>query len=650
MVQCHYVVIAGTEPGIYRDWTDAAPKVTGIPGAIHKKFKIYPDALEAFNRARREGAVREIRVAPEPEDVAQSFNAPSPHSRSQESYEYAVIRVAPHAVARRVQPLRRNCAAASTTVDGLPPTYAGPSDPAERADSVTIGSELRSLQSPGQGSLRAPVYTYNAEQSGSPSPRRARMSSRGRHGSEGFQESQHGLVGAYSNWSRTDSRVAFSYGEVRPANTSTVCPKRVSRFPRIEDCQEIHRNGTCIHGHSLSVSALVDGCVDIGSEAHASASQGFVENLIISTRAHGEGDRKGKRRASVQSQDTYYLDPFNWSELRTSTPCPRTREENDASPSFLPLSRPPSECSHISSASSTETLASVISFDVSVSVETPETPGRSANVASSAPQHAVSSFAASSLVEDPIPGPSTQSLSEENGDDSPREPIDISPLSPRQTSPQWSPLSPLPHIDPEDFLSPEATGLGLSIEGLAIPPPSQLQPHRATTQEVPPGGLPYRHAGDDNESQSPFGLRGDDASPQEDAPGPLRRASSSHLGSMNDAAAPSRGVPGTLPLSPAAIAQPSHRLTPQMPFYPSLAPEDRALLSSSSLGATTLRLPTWEPTPTQVPGLLRSPLVDPRSPRSMLTRTRIPSRVMRLSRLDPFFGRPTPPSTVTMGE
>lgn len=238
-------------------------------------------------------------MAPEPVGVALSFNAPSPslHSvtpdnrqqfgphhgtgetqRSQGSYECVVTRVAPHAVSRQLRPLRRNCAAASAIIDGLLPTYAGPSDSAERADSVTIGSELGKLQSPGQGSLRVPAYTYRAEQSGSPSPRTPRLSSRRRSRGEGLQESQHGLVATYPSSSNTDSHITFSYGEARPANTPTVCPstallqspqsERVSRFPRIEDCQEIHRNATCMHGHSLSVSAsaLADGYVGIGSE------------------------------------------------------------------------------------------------------------------------------------------------------------------------------------------------------------------------------------------------------------------------------------------------------------------------------------------------------------------------------------------------
>ena len=46
-----------------------APKVSEIPGAIHKKFKTRAQALEAFHMAVREGDVRAVQVEPD-EEVA----------------------------------------------------------------------------------------------------------------------------------------------------------------------------------------------------------------------------------------------------------------------------------------------------------------------------------------------------------------------------------------------------------------------------------------------------------------------------------------------------------------------------------------------------------------------------------------------------
>lgn len=150
---------------------------------------------------------------------------------------------------------------------------------------------------------------------------------------------------------------------------------------------------------------------------HASGSQGPTMNPAASPRAHAHGmnNRKGKRRVSVQNSDAN-IDSFD----RRSVPSPQTgmMEIGDSlSPPGL-LLRSSSPCSHISVASSNETL-SVFSFEVNISaVETPGSPGRSAHVASSNPptQLTVSPFAVSSLVEDAIPDLSTQS--QDNGDNS----------------------------------------------------------------------------------------------------------------------------------------------------------------------------------------------------------------------------------------
>ncbi|KDQ57472.1 hypothetical protein JAAARDRAFT_69592 [Jaapia argillacea MUCL 33604] len=55
-----YVVIVGTAPGIYTTWLDVAPKVNGVPGAVHQGFAKEEDAIAAFERARVEGKIAVI--------------------------------------------------------------------------------------------------------------------------------------------------------------------------------------------------------------------------------------------------------------------------------------------------------------------------------------------------------------------------------------------------------------------------------------------------------------------------------------------------------------------------------------------------------------------------------------------------------------
>jgi Caulimovirus viroplasmin len=132
MGKVFYTVIVGTEPGIYEDWylpasrftvyfgggvkancnrrrTQAALRVIEITGAIYKKYKTYPEALEAFKNAERDGKVRAIQVDPEPEpevdqepepevDGEPEPEAESPHGfqvREQTLHEYPEVRPIP---------------------------------------------------------------------------------------------------------------------------------------------------------------------------------------------------------------------------------------------------------------------------------------------------------------------------------------------------------------------------------------------------------------------------------------------------------------------------------------------------------------------------------------------------------------------------
>ena len=500
--------------------------------------------------------------------------------------------------------------------------------------------------------------------------------------------------------------------------------------------------------------------------SHTSGSQGLIVNPVASPRvhAHGMSDRKGKKKASVQSSDAYSIDSFAWSGIRRSAPSPQTgiMEIGDSiGPPGLFL-RSSSPCSHISVASSNDTL-SVFSFEVSIpAVETPGSPGRSAHVASSPqpPQLTVSPFAVPSLVENPISDPSAQSQEGLDGeddeddsqdlevpsgdvrfgnlgnivdqpasveehadssrgalsvlfDDSPTltrlqspwkvastsrasthlptqsiRPSGLDSTSPPRVWPLWSP--PLqPHVDQGASLSTEATGLGLSIEGIMSPRSHPLQ-HQMTTR-APLRIPPHRHAGSiDRQSTT-----GDDDTFPLDAPAPQAQESPSYLRSAlsnlmqqqqqnggtrstNDDTAAPLNSPSNIPLpsspstsstsgSPTRLrlqAQPSHRASPYMPFYPTLAVDreddqqrQRTLLSPSGLDvplgfASGFGRPTPHSSPTRAPvpapatpaplaaAVIHtpSPSADPRSPISRLRQ--IPGSIMGLSRSErvSFFG------------
>jgi hypothetical protein len=484
--------------------------------------------------------------------------------------------------------------------------------------------------------------------------------------------------------------------------------------------------------------------------SHASGSQGPIANPVASPRAHvhGMSNRKGKRRASVQKSPDAYIDSFDWSEIRRSVPSPQMEIGDSLAPSGS-LLRSSSPCSHISVASSNETL-SVFSFEVNISaVETPGSPGRSAHVASPnppTPQLTVSPCAVSSLVENAIPDLSTQIQEgldgEDNGDnsqdlqapsgdarfgnlgevdavvpgvehtnssredlsvlfdDSPTlirlqspskvastsrasthlptqsiRPSGLDSTSPPRVWPLWSPSIP-PYVDQEASRSTEVTGLGLSIEGIMSPRSHPLQ-HQMTTRAPLRIIPPHRHVGSiDRQStrDDTFPRDAPAPAPAQESPSYLRSAVSNLMQqqqsggtrSTNDAAplnspsniplpsSPTTSTPSGSPTRSRLQAQPSHRSSPYMPFYPSLTVDreddqqrQHALLSPSGLDvplmfASGFGRPTPHPSPIHVPAPTPaapapapaihtpSPSADPRSPISRFTQIR--GSIMGLSR------------------
>lgn len=766
--------------------SQVGPKVSGISGSIHKKFKTRAEAWRAFNRATHEGAVRAVRVDPE-SDTASSSDSPFPpraardnrrpsrqQQRTQGEHGREIERPAPvlRPGARPQSYFRRRRATDPTYLDIMSSAHAGPSGIAGRMDRIAMGGEPQNRR---QGFNQETFeYVSNVDSSASPSSRPVRPPTRGRS-HERWQGSQYGPVDALQGSSRADSsHVAIAHREARPVSTSAETRRRsrespgtavlqsagssysihmVSLLPQIEDDVGTPGNAAHTHGTPLRSSPLMtqNRRTDIepeGFDGLLSTDKPLTNILdfdsaytprspIASSRAYDKGDEKGKRRASVQSFDTY-LDSFDWSEIQEKAFIQQTTVITDDHPSVPVLSRPPSACSHISLVSSAESFRSVMSFDIHVEVlETSESPGRSTHVLDPTPQCAVSPFSISGSVEGTIPDPpipGQQCLNdEEDGTNAPtttrppptpsddsrsfgilvdstsplshthfprmdrqclgqcapevcpalsRSPsppvarsathpltqsshlslidIDISASSPCRTWPLLSSLPPQPQIDPEAevSVSPEVIGLGLSIEDAALPSSQRhALPHRTASQSSPrilanlPAGNTEEQSltRDDDRSQS-------DAPPNSQGQTPpscswevaYHRAPSGGTRSMNGAASSPRNLP--LPSSPSPPrsatsststhlqAQPSHRLGPNHPFYPSLASDDDDTVTSGrqsiSISTTTRAppqqhrlspsglhdlafglLPALGLSPVvQVPPLIRSPLTDPLSP------------------------------------
>ena len=496
------------------------------------------------------------------------------------------------------------------------------------------------------------------------------------------------------------------------------------RSPQVEDKRRFRGNVVRQHGRPPSASPLADGRQnDIGPQSSDGFSfylQSSPANTLLhleQPRASGSQEPITQRRASVQSPDAH-PDSFSFdcseiqSHARSRAPSPHTGVETGDSLGPPGSSRRSPACSCISLASSNGT-SSIFSFEVDITVvETPGSPGRSAHVASlPAPQPTVSPFTVSSLVENAIAGPSTQSQvgpneeenedsSQASSDDTQFETVcDAEDLLERTNSPQVDlsiafdsspslsrPLSPLivastsqsltfltqsirpsgldtttlssplvwpwwspslsPYLDPESSHSTEATGLGLSIEGTISPSPHSHPPRHRATALAPSGILPHRLARriegqsstrpdpsprDASASRAPASAVSDLTYQSEGA-----KSANSVAPSPRNVRLPSSPPTSTPRPSPARLqAQPSHRASPLMPFYPSLSIDDAPSTPPSrphiAFDRPTPRLSPSHITVVPAPAVAsRTPSADPRSPLSRLVR--IPGSIMEISR------------------
>ncbi|KAG5715335.1 hypothetical protein E4T56_gene7445 [Termitomyces sp. T112] len=55
-----YVVLVGKSPGVYETWSEVAPLVSGVPGAIHESFNTIGEASRNFAQARDNGVTKVV--------------------------------------------------------------------------------------------------------------------------------------------------------------------------------------------------------------------------------------------------------------------------------------------------------------------------------------------------------------------------------------------------------------------------------------------------------------------------------------------------------------------------------------------------------------------------------------------------------------
>ncbi|KAI0305642.1 hypothetical protein B0F90DRAFT_1086695 [Multifurca ochricompacta] len=788
MVKWYYIVIVGTRPGIYGDWSQAAPKVSEISGAIHKKFKTYAEAREAFDKAEREGEVRAIQVdlaydaKPSPSYLPSQVllstaadnrrhsrfqvHAQNPRLSQEGPHNHTPMQSARYSDARLGRHFHRNPTSNVTGTDIVHPSRnVSCSNPSHDTGFVeAIGVELethcmsephrdlnwgssayignvRQLSTPSPGPadhhIRVPGHTGQSnrwinsrngeKQKGTSLPRvvdtailpgtvqaepqliNTRQGSHGNPGTAVLQSSQssrsrHGI----SPLSQVEGDRGVLSTTARTQNPSL----DTLQAPNIQAKFEFEGSETPPNLHFPQLCPLYDQLIDFDA-THVHGNQSNSGSSFASPQAQDRDNMNSNRKTSVQSVGGSF-DSSEW--LRT--PHLQSWIETNVSLNAAVLSRPPSVCSHISLASSTETFESTISFDVDLSAQVETSEGH--ENAPSSPSLLTASpscFAVPSLVDDTVPGlqsrsqarsqvhlseavsegnmllktsrylasssgleppgglhdaasPTAHTLSlrrdHQNADDnsstvhqSSPPPI-IVPVSPipthlrtqgirlslvesaasslRQTRTSFLPS----HTEIEVSRSSSAATTSLELVTGDVALPSSLHPFaQLPAAQDSPEGLFYPRSGRPEVVQCPTQS---DAFSCDAPPESQCQASSLYRSPVIHSSRSAERRLMDSPLSPALStsrastrlqAQPSHRQSPDMPLYPSLAGEGLALLDPSGLDIV-FGLPTPGLSPIQAPAVIRSPSMDPRSP--ILPWTQIPSNAIG----NLCFGRPTP--------
>ncbi|KAH9176498.1 hypothetical protein EDB89DRAFT_1902838 [Lactarius sanguifluus] len=330
MVKYYYTVIVGTKPGVYDDWAQAGPTVTGISGAIHRKYNTEREAWEAFDIAVCDGKTPQLRVDGDPENASRNTSSP--------------VSAVDLVTSIGVDPLRR------TTSE-----YHGNSGQPLRT--MTSSGSSHSVSSPSSPVGPGRVYEHAGF------PRRGfgiswpgenrRINEQGTAGSPGASNTatQHGEAGAVGTSREIGQRTRESHSpaQLRLSQTGHLIHE-VPGGSQVEDISETAARYRQILDHFLAPGAqatigsdyspipstLGDQLVD-HDEGQESRSR--VWDFVLG-RARSQGD-DNDRRASLQSVDTSLDSPDsmqrvhnNHTQLQNTTESPYSL----GAPNLSPLS------------------------------------------------------------------------------------------------------------------------------------------------------------------------------------------------------------------------------------------------------------------------------------------------------------------------
>ncbi|KAH9007953.1 hypothetical protein EDB83DRAFT_2459495 [Lactarius deliciosus] len=564
MVKYYYTVIVGTKPGVYDDWAQAGPTVTGISGAIHRKYNTEREAWEAFDIAVCDGKVRMITT--DPATPRRRVRRSSQQDRTANSTTNDVT----WPTHRDAENVSRNTSSPVSAVDlvtsiGVGPLrrttseYHGNSEQPLRT--MTSSGSSHSLSSPSSPAGPSRVYEHagfprRGFSTGWPGENR-RINEHGTAGSPGAsntatQHREAGTVGTSTEIGQR-TRESPSPAPLRLLQTGHLIPE-VPGGSQIEDISEAAARyrqildhflaqgaqATIGSDHSPIPSTLGDQLVD-HDEGQGSRSR--VWDFVLG-RARSQGD-DNDRRASLQSVDTSLDSPDSMQRVLNSHTQLQNRTESPYSlgaPNLSPLSSSSPRGAWLNSS----------------------------------PSHF--SFEAS---------PTASGLGLQTGVASPN----------RHSLPQ----------------SPAAQDFPESLVGRSVRSIDAHNPTRDTESS--------RDAPQQDQASSPHLTAATPEDTQSIRTGPIDRGSLSH----HNIPLPQSPVSSAPDSYPRLQVQPAHRRSPRMPMYPPLPGQDPELLSLSSLDIG-FGLPTPRLSPTQAQAVVRPPSMDPRSP--VPTRMRIPGDIM----------------------
>jgi hypothetical protein len=463
---------------------------------VHKKYKTRREAWEAFDRAAREGEVRAIEVDPPPDD----FGGPGPISAA------TSLSIVPGCHLQRDSHQNAQCHQNAPLASGCSTRHSatrlGPqsSQLGRMANSTTndvtwqrrrnTGNGARNTSSPlssknvdlvtsiGVGPLRRTSPEHDGY---SKDPLRTMLGYVDSSGSSSSSSSPSRPAGCIqghehvdlpsSSWQNNNGQnnergAADLPGSPGPNGTAVRHGKGELR------CEDISRSAGRTHKQPLDPFPAPDArTATWGGQKSRNRVFNFLSGL---RRGRGQGDDNDRRRASLQSVDTFLDSSDVMQSVQSSHPQLQTRAESHSPPGASILPRPSSACSHISLTSSIETIKSTLSFEVHLTES--EEPGNVTVANPTSPP--TSPFLTSlSLAEDIVYHPSTPSQGDLNEGDGEGHGVPSERTSSSRSGNHGSPrgaLSPMEHTHPQ-------TAHPNPGDGSLLPLPQPLPPQAAVS-------------------------------------------------------------------------------------------------------------------------------------------------------------------------